>query len=711
MGSVLSYSLYSSILLALLYLTYKWMMAGENQHRYNRAALWIIYAVALFALPVGNRLSGLTASVPVPMPLAEIDMADLMAGMDEVVIAEVPHQPIWLTILLWVYLGGVVFTIGQTLWVGMRLRRIITRGEEVGRYGNKVVIVTDDEGIAPFSWCRYVVMNRADWNENGDMILVHELQHLGLRHWIDLLVAQFVGIFQWYNPAAWLMREELKTVHEYQADSAVLASGVCARDYQMLLIKKAVGARFPSLANSLNHSKLKKRITMMYNQKSPASRRLRGLALVPALGVALAVANLDAVASVLADTSDATMIETPVETLPDVPVESPQLEEIVVVSYKSNENSSDSQTASPAAESRESMKPVTGSADALLADGGQVYKKVEKMPQYPGGEVELMKYVATNIRYPEAAAKAQTQGRVIAQFVVQKDGSIGDVNVIRSVSPECDAEAERVIKSLPKFTPGTVGGKPVAVWYTIPITFRLTSGSSKTAEVTSSAAPSAPSAVNDATAQSGDQVFSVVEVKPQFPGGEAALLKYVGEHLNYPKEAYEKGTQGRVVVQFVVKSDGAIGQVKVIRSVDPLLDAEAKRVISSLPKFTPGMLGGKPVSVWYTLPVTFRIKGNKDEEQKAAPVEKPATQAPLALNGKAKSVIQLKTDDSAKAKDVDVKSMAIYLNDRNVTSGGEAFLEQIDPSRIDSISVRKSDPRPTIHIYVNKEYAETMSRV
>ncbi|WP_300507540.1 M56 family metallopeptidase, partial [uncultured Duncaniella sp.] len=255
MGSVLSYSLYSSILLALLYLTYKWMMAGENQHRYNRAALWIIYAVALFALPVGNLLSGLTASVPVPMPLAEIDMADLMAGMDEVVIAEVPRQPIWLTILLWVYLGGVVFTIGQTLWVGMRLRRIISRGEEVGRYGNKVVIVTDDEGIAPFSWCRYVVMNRADWNENGDMILVHELQHLGLRHWIDLLVAQFVGIFQWYNPAAWLMREELKTVHEYQADSAVLASGVCARDYQMLLIKKAVGARFPSLANSLNHSK------------------------------------------------------------------------------------------------------------------------------------------------------------------------------------------------------------------------------------------------------------------------------------------------------------------------------------------------------------------------------------------------------------------------------------------------------------------------
>lgn len=721
MGSVLSYSLYSSILLALLYLTYKWMMAGENQHRYNRAALWIIYAVALFALPVGNWLSGLTASVPVPMPMSEIDMADLMAGMDDVVMAEIPRQPIWLTILLWVYLGGVVFAVGQTLWVGARLRRIISRGKEAGRYGNKVVIVTDDEGIAPFSWCRYVVMNRSDWDENGEMILVHELQHLDLRHWIDLLVAQFVGIFQWYNPAAWLMREELKTVHEYQADSAVLASGVCARDYQMLLIKKAVGARFPSLANSLNHSKLKKRITMMYNQKSPASRRLRGLALVPALGVALAVANLDAVASVLSDTSEATIIDTTVETLPEVPVESPQLEEIVVVSYKSNEKSSDSQTASdlpavsPASDGRESTKPVAGSADALLADAGKVYKQVEKMPQYPGGEAELMKYVATHIRYPEAAAKAQTQGRVVAQFVVEKDGSIGDVNVIRSVSPECDEEAKRVIKSLPKFTPGTVGGKPVAVWYTLPITFRLTSGNSKTAEATSNAAKSAPSDVSDAAAQSGEQVFTVVEVKPQFPGGEAALLKYVGEHLNYPKEAYEKNIQGRVIVQFVVKSDGAVGQVKVIRSVDPLLDAEAKRVISSLPKFTPGMVGGKPVSVWYTLPVTFRLKGNKDEEQKAAPVGKStvseAAKAPVALNGKVKSVIQIKTDDSAKAKDVDVKSMAIYLNDRNVTSGGEAFLRQIDPNRIDSITVLKDEPRPSIHIYVNKEYAETMRLV
>lgn len=439
MGSVLSYSLYSSILLALLYLTYKWMMAGENQHRYNRAALWIIYAVALFALPVGNRLSGLTASVPVPMPLAEIDMADLMAGMDEVVIAEVPHQPIWLTILLWVYLGGVVFTIGQTLWVGMRLRRIITRGEEVGRYGNKVVIVTDDEGIAPFSWCRYVVMNRADWNENGDMILVHELQHLGLRHWIDLLVAQFVGIFQWYNPAAWLMREELKTVHEYQADSAVLASGVCARDYQMLLIKKAVGARFPSLANSLNHSKLQKRITMMYQSKSRTAGKLGSLVLVPALAIGIAVVSIPAVASVISGASETTLLD------------------------------SDSKVSKISAntESLAEMRAIAPASD------NKAFTAVEKLAEFPGGIEAMMKWLQYNVKYPKEAEKAGEQGKAVVKFTVNKDGSISNATIIKSVSPSIDKEALRVVTSMPKWKPAENGGKKVACWYALPVSFRL----------------------------------------------------------------------------------------------------------------------------------------------------------------------------------------------------------------------------------------------
>ncbi len=491
MGVVFSYSLYSSILLSLLYLSYKWALAGENQHVYNRTALWLIYAVALLALPVMNSASSLWPSAPVVMPEIELGEMEMSFIADE----EAPGQPVWLTGLLWTYLAGIVLAVVHTLWIVCRLWHIVSSGELVSE-GRFKVVLTDDTAIAPFSWWRYVVMSRRDWEESGRMILTHELQHLGLRHWIDLLVAQLVGIFQWYNPAAWLMREELKTVHEYQADKAVLASGVPARDYQMLLIKKAVGARFPSLANSLNHSKLKKRITMMYNQNSSASRRLRGLALVPALAAAIAVTDVEAVASVIDDVSSAEMAmpltNGTLRTAPkssDENVAVPEEREVAIYGQvretvaesterKDSENARITQSESlpapqeaPAAISDEPQKQQTVSVDNLPDNA--VFFECEQKPEFPGGDAALMKYLSDNIRYPKNAHDNKIEGRVVISFVIQKDGTIGETKILRSVDPELDAEALRVVRSLPAFTPGEMNGKAVAVWYTIPITFKL----------------------------------------------------------------------------------------------------------------------------------------------------------------------------------------------------------------------------------------------
>ena len=491
MGAVFSYSLYSSILLSLLYLSYKWALAGENQHVYNRTALWIIYAVALLALPVMNSASSLWTSAPGVIPEIEFGEMEMTFIADEVS----ARQPVWLTALLWTYFAGIVLAVGHTLWIVCRLWHIVSSGELVSE-GRFKVVLTDDTSIAPFSWWRYVVMSRRDWEESGRMILTHELQHLGLRHWIDLLVAQLVGIFQWYNPAAWLMREELKTVHEYQADRAVLASGIPARDYQMLLIKKAVGARFPSLANSLNHSKLKKRITMMYNQNSSASRRLRGLALVPALAAAIAVTDVEAVASVIDDVSSAEIGlssgNDPVRTAPKfsdenvaVPKEREvaiygQVRETVVESTerKDSENARITQSESlpapqeaPAAITDEPQKPQTVSADNLPDNA--LFVGVEQKPEFPGGEAALLKYLSDNIRYPKNAHDNKIEGRVVISFVIQKDGTIGETKILRSVDPELDAEALRVVRSLPAFTPGKMNGKAVAVWYSLPIAFKL----------------------------------------------------------------------------------------------------------------------------------------------------------------------------------------------------------------------------------------------
>jgi len=204
------------------------------------------------------------------------------------------------------------------------------------------------------------------------------------------------------------------------------------------------------------------------------------------------------------------------------------------------------------------------------------------------------------------AAENGTQGKVIVQFVVTKTGKVGEVKVVRSLSADCDNEAKRVVKSLPNFTPGRQSGQAVNVWYTLPVTFKLTKSDSQSSNVHTDTGvevyPPENSNSND------DRVFTSVEQMPQFPGGDAALMKYLAQHLQYPAMAAENGTQGKVIVQFVVTKTGKVGEVKVVRSLSDDCDKEAIRLIRDLPKFIPGKKNGKPTSMWYTLPVTFKLQ-------------------------------------------------------------------------------------------------------
>ncbi|MDE5734848.1 MAG: M56 family metallopeptidase, partial [Duncaniella sp.] len=212
-------------------------------------------------------------------------------------------KPIWGTILIWTYMAGMAAVAVLTAITWLRLVRIIRSGRKISCGGYTLVIASDDR-LAPLSWMRYVVISRADYENDCSAVIAHELEHVASCHSLDLLVAQAVCIINWFNPASWLMRDELMLVHEYQADMAVIDKGYNPQEYQLLLIKKAVGAKFPSLANSLNHSKLKKRITMMYKQKSGAGRRLKALALVPTLVSALALAGIPAVRAAVAAIGD-----------------------------------------------------------------------------------------------------------------------------------------------------------------------------------------------------------------------------------------------------------------------------------------------------------------------------------------------------------------------------------------------------------------------
>ena len=232
------------------------------------------------------------------------------------------------------------------------------------------------------------------------------------------------------------------------------------------------------------------------------------------------------------------------------------------------------------------------------ATEGEVFQVVEEMPEFPGGMAECMKWLGQNINYPAEAKEKGVQGRVIVQMVVEKDGTITNAKVVRGVDPLLDAEALRVVNQSPKWKPGMQKGEAVRVKYTLPIMFRLSNDSSD-----SKAAETPRKAIVD---ENG--VHQVCEEMPEFPGGMQECMKWLGKNINYPAEAKEKGTQGRVIIQFVVEKDGSITEAKVARGVDPLLDAEALRVINSSPKWKPGKQGGQPVRVKYTIPVAFRLQ-------------------------------------------------------------------------------------------------------
>lgn len=486
MGEIFAYSLVSGLLLLAMYPVYKWLMAGERQHGFNRGLLWAIYLAALLlplAVPSLRELAErLTAH-----GAGEAQGGLITAGVPEVSQAET-DQSLLPRILLWGYVAGIVATLGYTVMTALRLRLIIAEGEK-RPCGGYTLVLTDREEIAPFSWMRYIVMSRSDYESSGGVIVAHETRHLELGHWVDMVMVQGVAVFMWYNPAAWLMREELKAVHEYQADEAVMTSGANLRDYQMLLVKKAVGTRFPSLANSLNHSKLKKRITMMHKNRSNVVRRMWALALLPAAAVAIGVAGTPAVSSMLAEASAATLGAQSADKVTEKSETVQPAGNVAPVYYVNgvrqpddwNLNSLDpSEIQSVKVNKTESgpelyieLKKEGETSQKNLKDLKISDAKPEVLPEFPGGIDALVVWLGENIKYPAEAEKAKEEGRVVVRFIVTTDGRVVEPEIVRSVSPSLDAEALRVVSEMPSWKPGSNAGKPVACHYVLPVNFSL----------------------------------------------------------------------------------------------------------------------------------------------------------------------------------------------------------------------------------------------
>lgn len=286
MGSLLVYILKSAFCLAAFYLFYTWLLSRETFHRFNRMALLggvlLASVLPLVGMAAGHPQEAVSTLVGRGDPLAPVVPQSVNAKAGS-----------WWTFgLLLAYAGGVMAVLCGKLVSLARLLAVIRSGRREtlaaclpGEGG--ALLAIHEKGGAPFSWMHFIVATRKDLEENARPILLHELAHVRCRHSWDLLLADLCICLQWFNPAAWLIKRELQTVHEYEADEAVLRAGVEARQYQLLLIKKAVGTRRYSLANSLSHSNLKKRITMMQKRKSNQWARAKCLYVLPLAAVAL----------------------------------------------------------------------------------------------------------------------------------------------------------------------------------------------------------------------------------------------------------------------------------------------------------------------------------------------------------------------------------------------------------------------------------------
>ena len=287
MGVFFIYILKSSVCLVLFYLFFRLLLSKETFHRFNRMALLgvLFFSLLIPCIEVTTR-----HQVEVQQAVLSIEQLLLMAELEATPanVGAVQETSVisWVQIVLLVYWAGILFLACRNIYSLICLFRLVHSGKHE-KLEKGVTLVVHNQEIAPFSWMKYIVISRKDLEENGREILIHEMAHIHHRHSVDLLVADICIFFQWFNPGAWLLKQELQNVHEYEADETVINEGVNAKEYQLLLIKKAVGTRLYSMANSFNHSKLKKRITMMLKEKSNPWARLKYLYVLPLAAIAV----------------------------------------------------------------------------------------------------------------------------------------------------------------------------------------------------------------------------------------------------------------------------------------------------------------------------------------------------------------------------------------------------------------------------------------
>ena len=628
---------------------------------------------------------------------------------------QVPSSAAW-DIWPWLYWGGVAYCLLRFLVGLFQLYNIYRRGNKqaMGKY----ILVYSEEVKAPFSFmrCLFWPAELEDENLEREYMLRHEETHILQYHTLDVLFSEIIKAICWFNPLAYRYSQALRDVHEYLADAAVLQNAN-RKQYGHLLIRQSLSGPSIALVNHFSTSQLKKRIHMMMRKKTQGRAQLRyalSLPLLVGLGFLFAQINIEAQVPTTSQNStlpppppmmapgvvekgkaeapyssmskevvirrdtvpsvakEVVVTGYPFNAIPDkaivvegFPLQPNQVKEVVVQGYALRPQAPQEVvvTGNPSRANSAKEVVVVGYAPQRDSIPGEVFKVVEKMPEYPNGSTELLKFLAQNIRYPEMAKKENIQGMVVVQFIIGKDGTIIDPHVVHGIGGGANEEALRVVKMMPKWKPGIQRGQAVNVQFNLPIRFMLEGG------------------VTEKKAEASKEVFKVVEQMPAYPEGQGALLKYLAANINYPTVAKENGIEGMVVIQYIIEKDGSISNAKVVKGIGSGCDEEALRVVNAMPNWVAGKQRGQAVAVQFNLPIRFKLE---DKKTNALPTNASLLKVQdfKASPNPSKGLFNLSFRAEGKATNIEVYNMAgqrVYQ--QSLTKFDGTYNGQIDLSK------------------------------
>jgi TonB family protein len=583
-----------------------------------------------------------------------------------ITITSAPEGFAWpeLHVLIYAITAGMM-VMGISFSIFSVLRRLKATNVRITAFGK---IYLDDKAVSPFSFFHWVFFPPESLEQQSyDLLLRHEFSHVAHRHSLDRLASSLFRAIFWFNPFAHINHRLLAEVHEYQADADAVGALPDITSYHNLMTSFAGLPEHSSITNPFS-SHLKKRIIMLNNFKNgkiSIGRVMSGLVVVA--GIALFTSMVQPGETPV--NQDITQnIQKPLDIIPESIVQTPKIDTGVAPVYPGGEEARidffrtnirypaearnnniqgyvdytieidergkvtnpriqkglgygcdeevlsvlnrmpDWKPGTRDGKPAKFMLPFsvkfTLSGDAsekeLLSqrDENAIYTVVEEVPRFRGGDGARIEYLSKAITYPEKAKKDKVEGTVYVTFVIEKDGAISNVKVLRGIGSGCDEVAVKAVTEMPVWEPGKHRGQPVRVQFTMPIKFTLDSKKEGSPE-------------NWGGINSRDEVFTVVENAPEFPGGDDARREYLTNTVVYPEAARKNGTEGTVYVTFVIEKDGKVSGAKVIRGIGGGCDESAVNAINSMPDWKPGTQRGEPVRVQFTMPVKFSLEKKK----------------------------------------------------------------------------------------------------